>query len=124
MKVYRCKVCGKVILILEERKVPTICCGQEMEEEVANTKEAATEKHIPVYEMKGQKVEVNVGSVAHPMEKEHYIMWIALETNAGVQIHYLKPGEEPKATFVLTEEEQIKKVYAYCNLHGLWVKEK
>ena len=58
------------------------------------------------------------------MEKEHYIMWIALETNAGVQIHYLKSGEEPKATFALTEEEQIKKVYAYCNLHGLWVKEK
>ena len=47
-------------------------------------------------------------------------MWIALETNAGVQIHYLKSGEEPKATFALTEEEQIKKVYAYCNLHGLW----
>lgn len=124
MKVYRCKVCGKVILILEERKVPTICCGQEMEEEVANTKEAATEKHIPVFEVKDQKVEVKVGSVAHPMEKEHYIMWIALETKKGVQIHYLKPGEEPKTTFALAEDEEIIKVYSYCNLHGLWVKEK
>ena len=44
MKVFRCKVCGKVILMMHETKVPTMCCGQEMEEEVANVTEAASEK--------------------------------------------------------------------------------
>ena len=79
MKVFRCKVCGKVILMMHETKVPTMCCGQEMEEEVANVTEAASEKHLPVCEVEGQNIEVKVGDVAHPMTEEHILLGLLLK---------------------------------------------
>ena len=51
---------------------------------------------------------------------EHFIQWIALETNQGSQIKYLQPGQAPRASFALAEGEEVKAVYEYCNLHGLW----
>ena len=87
---------------------------------IAGTVEATREKHIPVYEVEGNKVIVNVGSIEHPMLEEHFIEWVTLETKQGVQRKQLKPGEAPKVTFVLSEGEEVEAVYAYCNLHGLW----
>ena len=55
------------------------------------------------------------------MLEEHYIMFIAVETENGFVVKYLKPNEEPKASFVLNEKAIA--VYEYCNLHGLWKKE-
>jgi len=91
-----------------------------MKELVANTEEGAYEKHIPVYNVKDNVVTVNVGSVAHPMINEHYIQWIALETNKGNQRKLLKPGQPPTAQFALLEGEEVIAVYEYCNLHGLY----
>ena len=84
-KFYRCPVCGKIIAIVEERNVPTICCGKPMEELTANTVEASFEKHIPTFEVKDGIVKVVVGSVEHPMLDNHYIGWISLQTNKGNQ---------------------------------------
>ena len=117
---FRCKKCGKVIVMLSERNTPTICCGEEMEELAAGITEASKEKHIPVFERTGNIVKVSVGSVAHPMEEQHFIEWIALETSQGVQIKYLKPEQAPEAVFALTDGETAVKAYAYCNLHSLW----
>ncbi|MBQ2428590.1 MAG: desulfoferrodoxin, partial [Ruminococcus sp.] len=78
MKFYICKTCGKIIAIVKDAPVPTMCCGQKMEEIVPGTTDAAVEKHVPVFEIKDQKVFVTVGEVAHPMIPEHYIEWIAL----------------------------------------------
>ena len=64
-----------------------------------------------------------VGSVIHPMTVEHHIGWLWLETEKGGQFWYLNPNEEPKAEFVVADGDKAKAVYAYCNLHGLWVKE-
>jgi desulfoferrodoxin (superoxide reductase-like protein) len=33
---------------------------------------------------------------------------------------YLAPGQAPKAVFELGGEKPVA-VYAYCNLHGLWM---
>ena len=38
----------------------------------------------------------------------------------GGQIRYLAPGQAPKAVFELGSEKPVA-VYAYCNLHGLWM---
>ena len=54
------------------------------------------------------------------MLPEHYIEWIALETNLGNQRKTLAPGSAPKAEFALLEGEEVRAVYAYCNLHSLW----
>lgn len=120
MKFYRCSICGKIIAMVKETNVDTICCGKPMEEIIPNTVDAAKEKHVPVYEIKDNKVFVTVGSVDHPMEDKHYIEWIAVETSSGNQRKALKPGDKPKACFSLCEGDKVTAVYAYCNLHGLW----
>lgn len=117
---FKCRKCGKIITIVNKTGVPTICCGEEMQKLIPGTTEASTEKHIPVVTINGNSVDVVVGSVIHPMEEKHHIEWIALQTSNGLQIKYLNPQNEPKASFVLTENEKVEKVYAHCNLHGLW----
>lgn len=120
MKFYKCKHCGKIIAIVNEVKVPTICCGEPMVELVPNTEDGAYEKHIPVYKVEGRTVHVSVGEVTHPMLETHYIEWIAIETNFGNQRKVLKPGDEPKADFALLEGEKVLRVVEHCNLHGLY----
>ena len=118
-----CRRCGNLIEMINDSGVTPICCGIDMEELTANSVEAATEKHIPVVEVEEGKVKVTVGEVLHPMEEAHYIEWIYLETNKGIKRVNLKPGESPIASFALLEEEEVLNAYAYCNLHGLWIKE-
>ena len=120
MKFYVCEHCGNIITMVKNTGVLVMCCGQKMTELVPGTVDAALEKHVPVVETAGNVVNVKVGSVEHPMLAEHFIQWIALETNQGSQIKYLQPGQAPQASFALAEGEEVKAVYEYCNLHGLW----
>ena len=120
MKFYKCKHCGQMVAIVKETGVPLICCGEPMEEIVAGTTDAAVEKHVPVYEVKDNKVVVTVGSVEHPMLDVHYIEWVSLQTKQGNQRKALKPGDAPKVEFAICEGDEVEAVYAYCNLHGLW----
>ena len=83
--------------------------------------EASREKHIPVYKGEGNKVFVDVGSIAHPMIEEHFIEWVSIQTKFGNQRKQLTPGSEPKVCFSLCDGDEVEAVYAYCNLHGLWV---
>lgn len=123
MKFYVCKTCGNIVTKVKDSSVPVVCCGKVMEELIPGTVEASAEKHIPVFTRDGNKVFVMVGAVEHPMAVEHFIEWIAIETDAGVQIKYLAPGEKPAASFAMGSQETLRAVYAYCNLHGLWKKE-
>ena len=120
MKFYRCKHCGKIIALVKDIPIPTICCGEKMEELVPNTQDGAHEKHIPVVKVEGNIVHVEVGEVLHPMLDAHYIEWIAIQTNLGNQRKVLKPGDEPKADFALLPGEKVLKVMEHCNLHGLY----
>lgn len=116
---FKCKKCGKVLEVVNKGCPVVVCCGDEMTELKANTSDGATEKHVPVIESNGNTVTVKVGSAVHPMEEDHYIQWIEIETSRGVQRKYLKPGEEPKAEFSLTGESLVA-AYELCNKHGLW----
>lgn len=119
-KFYVCEHCGNIITKVQDSKVPVMCCGQKMTEMIPGTTDAAVEKHVPVYEVEGNVVNVKVGSVEHPMVAEHYIQWIVLQTNQGAQIKYLEPEHPPVASFALAEGEVVEAVLEYCNLHGLW----
>lgn len=119
-KYYKCSVCGKIIAVVKDTPVPVMCCGKKMEEIIPGTVDAAVEKHVPVYKQDGDKIYITVGEVEHPMLEEHYIEWIAVQTDAGIYRKALKPGDEPKACFALCCGEKLEAVYAYCNLHGLW----
>ena len=120
LKFYRCKGCGKIIAIVKGSSCPTKCCGEDMEQIIPGTTDAAVEKHVPVVTVNGNIVEVKVGSVDHPMLPEHYIEWIALSTKQGNQRKALKPGDAPVAKFAIVDGDEVVKAYAYCNLHSLW----
>ena len=119
MKFYVCEHCGNIMTLVRDSGVPVMCCGQKMTLLVPGTVDAAVEKHVPVAETQGNAVTVRVGSVEHPMLPEHFIQWIALETENGIQRRSLRPGDSPHATFCLGQDKALA-VYAYCNLHGLW----
>lgn len=118
-KFYICEHCGNIIGLVHNAGVPMMCCGQKMTQLIPGTVEASVEKHLPVVTVDGDKVIVEIGSVAHPMVEEHSILWVYLQTDRGGQRKCLNVGEEPKVVFALADEKPVA-VYAYCNLHGLW----
>lgn len=120
MRFYRCAHCGQIIAIVKATGVPVICCGEPMREIIPGTADASLEKHVPVYEVRGNQVFVSVGSVPHPMTEEHFIEWVSLQTKFGNQRKALKPGMEPKLCFSICDGDEVEAVFAYCNLHGLW----
>ena len=120
MKFFVCETCGNFVGMIKDSSVPMMCCGSNMKEVIAGTTDAALEKHVPVFCVEGRLVKVKVGAEEHPMVENHFIEWIALETEKGVQRKVLKPGEAPEVEFALTEDDSVVRVYAYCNLHGLW----
>jgi len=117
--IYKCELCGNIVESLWNGKPPISCCGQPMQELVADTVDAAKEKHVPVIESKNGVVTVKVGAVAHPMEEKHYIEWIELLADGVAYRKFLKPGGEPVAVFDGVSAASVS-AREYCNLHGLW----
>ena len=76
VKFYKCMHCGNIAVKVFDAGVPLVCCGEKMVELVADSQDAALEKHVPAVEVEGNKVVVNVGSVDHPMLEEHWIQFI------------------------------------------------
>lgn len=121
LQVYKCEVCGAMVEGLNSANGTLHCCGKPMTALVENTTEAATEKHIPVVEIKEGGVSVKVGEVEHPMLDTHWIQWIeVIKADGEILRKELKPGQKPEAVFVT--EGEVVKVREYCNLHGLWSK--
>lgn len=118
-----CKHCGNIVEVVKSTGVPIICCGEKMGELQANTSDGAVEKHVPVVSVNGNNVEVVIGSALHPMVENHFIQWVYLKTDKGIQKKFLQPNNEPKVEFIVGEDEVLIEVYEYCNLHGLWKKE-
>lgn len=118
-KFFICEHCGNIIGVIHDAGVPMMCCGQKMTQLVPGTVEASVEKHLPVVTVNGDKVKVEIGSVAHPMAEEHSILWVYLQTDKGGQRKNLAVGEAPSVEFALCNEKPVA-VYAYCNIHGLW----
>lgn len=121
-KFYICRHCGNLVGMINNSGVPMVCCGEKMQALEANTTEAAGEKHIPAVTVDGGTVKVTVGEVKHPMQPEHYIQWVYVQTEKGGQRKSFKPGDEPTTTFSVVDDKVVA-VYAYCNLHGLWAVE-
>ena len=122
VKFFKCSHCGEMVVsVVAKGGVPS-CCGDMMGLLLANTTDAATEKHVPVIEREGDgnHVKVSVGSVPHPMADDHLIQFVVLVHGPRVYYHYLSPGEEPVVRFSLKDNTIPIAAYEYCNLHGLW----
>ncbi len=117
-QVYQCSVCGNITEVAHASAGTLACCNKPMVLLEENSTDAATEKHVPVVEKIDGGYKVSVGSVLHPMQDDHFIEWIELVTPTGIMREYLKPGDEPIATFKTDATE----VYAreFCTLHGHW----
>ena len=115
----KCNHCKAMVKVIEECncKCGLICCGEEMKVVKANATDAAFEKHVPTYEIKGDEIVVEVN---HVMEDDHYIEWIAAVSDNYEEIKYLMPGMKAKATFKYFKGMNL---YSYCNKHSLWTKE-
>ena len=118
--IYYCKKCHNIVESLWNGKPPIMCCNEAMEELTANTVDAAVEKHVPVIERNGNKVKVTVGSVAHPMTPEHYILFVELLVGDKVYRHDFKEGDTKAEAFFTIEETGDIIAREFCNLHGLW----
>ncbi len=121
-KFFICRHCGNLVGMINDAGVPMMCCGQKMEQLIPNTVDAAGEKHMPVVNVEANTVKVNVGAVNHPMLAEHFIQWVYVLTDKGGHRIAFEPGAAPTATIALADEKPLA-VYAYCNLHGLWMTE-
>jgi len=121
-EIYKCAENPMTVEVLNPKGCTSdmTCCGKPMvlmEEKTAEKE--GREKHVPVVKDGKQGIRVEVGSVPHPMEEDHYIEWIEVINGPYVNRMYLKPGQEPAAEFYVPKKEGII-VREYCNKHGLW----
>ena len=118
LEIYKCLSCGNIVEVLEGGSGSLTCCGRTMEKLAAKSIDEGTEKHLPVIEKVDGGIKVKVGSIAHPMEPEHYIQWIQLIADGRVYRQFLNPGDAPEAIFNIEAESVSAR--EYCSLHGLW----
>ncbi len=118
LEVYKCEKCGNIVEVLHGAKGVLTCCGTAMVLMEENTVDASAEKHTPVVEKADSGVKVSVGSVAHPMQDDHYIEWIEIIDDNETQMKFLYPGETPEAKFTTGGKDIVAR--SYCNLHGHW----
>ena len=109
-KFYICPVCGNVICAAGEALVS--CCGITLP--ASEAEDGDSEHSINV----GISEDEYYVTVNHSMSKDHYISFLAAVSDGGVQIVKLYPEGNAEARFKIN---RVKKIYAYCNRHGLAV---
>ena len=117
LKLKKCDKCGALIVALKDCNCDNCgikCCGEAMSEVIVNS-DGAVEKHLPVYEKRGDDILVKVN---HVMDEDHYIEWISTVSGNKINTISFNPGDEVSYVF---KYEKGMKIYSYCNKHGLWV---
>lgn len=118
LEIYYCEICGNILEVLRGEAGTLVCCDADMMLLEEQTADAATEKHVPVVEKVDGGFKVTVGSVPHPMVKDHYIEWIEVIADGKAYRQFLSPGDAPEATFCIDADEVTAR--EHCNVHGLW----
>ncbi|MCI1273509.1 MAG: desulfoferrodoxin FeS4 iron-binding domain-containing protein [Clostridiaceae bacterium] len=121
LELYRCNLCGNLVQVILDGGGELVCCGEKMElVPTNNVEESIYEKHIPVFTKEGENTLVKVGKVLHPMNDDHYIMFIEVidKHDDSMCLKYLHPGQE--AQMIITKELSNPVAKAFCNLHGLF----
>lgn len=116
----KCNKCGATVEVIKDCTCDHCgikCCGEVMATIIPNSVDASVEKHKPEYEVVGQYVVVTVN---HEMTDEHYIEYLAMDSEKVNAKKYFKMGDTPKAVFPYIPNS---KVYSSCNKHGIWCTE-
>lgn len=106
---YVCPVCGN--LIQSVGKAMISCCGITLP---PCEPENADSEHIIDTEIVEDEYYV---TLRHSMTKNHFISFLAAVSDNGVQFVKLYPESNAEARFKIN---RVKKLYAYCNRHGLF----
>ncbi len=118
-EVYYCEKCHNVVESLWNGEPNLACCNEPMKKLEPNTTDAAVEKHVPVIERDGNRVTVKVGGNPHPMQADHYILFVEVLAGDKVYRQDFKEGDSTaEATFLIEEQDLVAR--AFCNLHGFW----
>ena len=120
MKFYKCKNCNQVHVKLIDYEMPAERCSVKANEIIPNNCDGDKNIHVPQIRKIGNFVTITVGKEEHPMVDIHYISFILLETNQGVQYKYLNKNAPPLVDFIVANDEEIVNVYVYCTIHSLW----
>ena len=108
---YVCPVCGNVIFARGEAMIS--CCGIQLP---ALDAEEADEAHG----ISAERVEDEIFvSVDHPMDKDHYLSFIAYVTPDRCETAALYPEGAAEARFFRRGSGRL---YVYCNRHGLFMR--
>ena len=108
---YVCPVCGNVIFARGEAVIS--CCGIQLP---ALDAEEADEAHG----ISAERVEDEIFvSVDHPMDKDHYLSFIAYVTPDRCETAALYPEGAAEARFFRRGSGRL---YVYCNRHGLFMR--
>ena len=106
---YVCPVCGNAVRSTGEALIS--CCGITLP---PLESEECDEEHMITADKDEDEYYVTVD---HPMQKDHYISFLAAVSDNRVQFTKLYPEGEAEARFKI---DRVKKIYAYCNRHGLF----
>lgn len=118
MEFYTCDLCHQVSIKLGNHHEPMGCCGEEMTCLEASQNPTLMDQHKVIFRKTGSFLTISIGE-EHPMIDVHHIQFIVLVTNQGFQYKELYSMSVKKANFILAEDESIKDVYVYCNIHAL-----
>ena len=109
-KLHVCPVCGNIIQSTGEAVVS--CCG-------ITLPPLETEACDAEHQIKKETVEDEYYvTLDHPMTKEHYLSFIAAVSDDGIQLKKLYPEGPCEARFRI---RAVRKIYAFCNRHGLFL---
>ena len=84
-KFFICEHCGNIVAMVKPSGVPIVCCGKIMKELIPGTTDASVEKHVPVYTVNDNRVEVVVGDVIHPWRKNTILNGFPCRPNKGIR---------------------------------------
>ena len=107
---YACPVCGNLLYSVGQGAFS--CCGIDLPPLEPETPDA---EHAPKADWQDGELYVEL---EHPMEKEHFLSFLALVSFDRVQIVKLYPEQAPAARFAGARRGDV--LYAFCNRHGLY----
>lgn len=135
MKGFVCATCGHIEFEGAPEKCPVCMSPKDMFEEKDIIKtaedEGPKEKHVPVIDI-GNKcrfvdegctdVHVKIGETIHPMEEDHFIVWVDFYTDKKwvCRVH-LSPACTPIAAAHIKPVSGNVTVIEFCNQHGHWI---
>lgn len=110
LKFYVCTVCGNILTSTGNSNIS--CCGRKLSALVP-------QMHLANHALSIEEVDMEYYIFSeHPMNKEHYVSFIAYAETDKVLLYRLYPEQSCDVRIPIPFHDGI--LFAYCTEHGLW----